>query len=467
MILYKKDAFIITIIIAIIFAIIMQCISRKWNRCRKIYILYLMIYVMVLGITWIMMCRTSPISDQGFVSMIASQFLDGCYNQLNKGGYLYTYPYQLGIIGFIEIIYSIVGKDNYIFVMILNVFALCISFYYLYKISIEIFKDDKSSMFTIVLLAGCISSIFYCTYVYGTLFGLMFALVGVYYQLRYYNTDKIRYAFVSMILIVIAVILKSNYLIVLIASVIMLLFKFLNNRKIIIFIIIGMFFIGNALANSALYNYYEVVSDKKINEGAPKLLWIAMGLQNGHGGEGWYNEFNWNVYNDNYDSKKSNEIAKESINTSIKNFIKNPSYALKFFYRKIVSQWNEPTYQSLWGSHYAGQHTGTLSKVVMSIYHGRLNKIILEYLNIYHFIIWSCALYFFIRNRKTITVQQVYLIIIVIGGFLFHIMWEAKAQYILPYFIMVIPYSAKGLRDILEDGMSYIRKNYNKSKNIS
>lgn len=466
-ILYKKDYFIITIIITIIFVIIMQCISKKVKQCPQTYIIYLLIYVMILGITWIIACRTKPVSDQVAVSSIASQFLDGNYSELDKGGYLYSYPYQLGIIGFIEIVYSIVGKDNYIFIMILNVFSVCISFYYLYKISIEIFKDAKTAVFLIILLAGCISAMFYCTYVYPTLFGLMFSIVGVYYQIRYYNTERIRYQFISIILIVIAVLLKNNYLIVLLASVIMLIFKFLSNRKITAIIIIGIFFIVNSLASTMLFNYYEMVSNKKVNDGAPKLLWIAMGLQPAGSGEGWYNEFNWKVYNDNYDSKKSNEIAEESIKASLRGFKKDPIYALKFFYNKITSQWNEPTYQSLWGSHYVRQHTGELSGVFYSIYEGPLNKIILEYLNIYQFIIWSCALYFFIRNRKNITAQQVYLIIIVIGGFLFHIMWEAKAQYILPYFIMVIPYSAKGLRDILEDSMSYIRKSYNKSKSIS
>ena len=124
------------------------------------------------------MSRSTPVSDQGFVSMAASQFLHGDYNLLNKGNYLYVYPFQLGIVGFIEIIYSIVGEDNYFFLMMLNVFSLCISFYTLYKISVEIFEDRKVSTFTTLLLFGCIPAIFYCTYVYGTLYGFMFALIG-------------------------------------------------------------------------------------------------------------------------------------------------------------------------------------------------------------------------------------------------------------------------------------------------
>ena len=45
-------------------------------------------------------------------------------------------------------------------------------------------------------------------------------------------------------------------------------------------------------------------------------------------------------------------------------------------------------------------------------------------------------------------IQKLFCLIIIIGGFLFHMFWEGKAQYILPYFIMVIPYSAAGIKEI-------------------
>lgn len=39
-----------------------------------------------------------------------------------------------------------------------------------------------------------------------------------------------------------------------------------------------------------------------------------------------------------------------------------------------------------------------------------------------------------------------YTIFIFIGGVLFHTLWEAKAQYSLPYFVLLIPYSVCGFR---------------------
>lgn len=38
-----------------------------------------------------------------------------------------------------------------------------------------------------------------------------------------------------------------------------------------------------------------------------------------------------------------------------------------------------------------------------------------------------------------------FLPLIVLGGFLYHLLFEAKSLYILPYFVMLVPYAAYGL----------------------
>ena len=40
---------------------------------------------------------------------------------------------------------------------------------------------------------------------------------------------------------------------------------------------------------------------------------------------------------------------------------------------------------------------------------------------------------------------------IFIGGFIFHLFWEAKGQYTITYFVLLIPYCAKGLMDMSDD----------------
>ena len=40
------------------------------------------------------------------------------------------------------------------------------------------------------------------------------------------------------------------------------------------------------------------------------------------------------------------------------------------------------------------------------------------------------------------------LVITVFGGFLFHMLWEAKGRYILPYFVMMLPMAAVGISQL-------------------
>lgn len=43
---------------------------------------------------------------------------------------------------------------------------------------------------------------------------------------------------------------------------------------------------------------------------------------------------------------------------------------------------------------------------------------------------------------------ELLLLTTVLGGFFFHILWEAKSQYIWTYFILLIPTAAGGIREV-------------------
>ena len=50
------------------------------------------------------------------------------------------------------------------------------------------------------------------------------------------------------------------------------------------------------------------------------------------------------------------------------------------------------------------------------------------------------------------------LLITIIGGFLFHMLWEAKGRYILPYFVMMLPMAAVGLSRTAARAEGWLRK---------
>ena len=54
-------------------------------------------------------------------------------------------------------------------------------------------------------------------------------------------------------------------------------------------------------------------------------------------------------------------------------------------------------------------------------------------------VICVCCITFLIKNRKDISLEALFLITVFIGGFAFHILWEAKSRYIIPYIVVLIP----------------------------
>ena len=50
------------------------------------------------------------------------------------------------------------------------------------------------------------------------------------------------------------------------------------------------------------------------------------------------------------------------------------------------------------------------------------------------------------------------LMTVIFGGFLFHMLWEAKGRYILPYFVMMLPMAAAGLSELSDRVNSWLRK---------
>ena len=76
--------------------------------------------------------------------------------------------------------------------------------------------------------------------------------------------------------------------------------------------------------------------------------YVAMGLQDGKLAPGWYNGYYLGVYNEDYDYEKSDAEFKTNVVNTLKNDLKDPSTGISRFSKKIQSEWNNPTFQSVW-----------------------------------------------------------------------------------------------------------------------
>jgi hypothetical protein len=215
---------------------------------------------------------------------------------------------------------------------------------------------------------------------------------------------------------------------------------------------------------------YESRSGVELGDGVSQLLYFDAGINESSMAPGWYNNISKNTYlNADCDSQLAEETAKASISERAKVFSSDFKYAYSFFSEKVLSQWNEPTYESLWVSqvknHYNGDVTdGTL---LYSIYNGNWNKFFNGYFDVFQmisFILFSIGMIGLMR--KKCSAETITIITALIGGYLYHLLFEAKSQYILTYFILIVFFASYGLYYLLKPRTFGKRKKANGKKTI-
>lgn len=447
---YKSDIFIITLAVCV-FIIFLLYRTKYLERISLISMkIFLFISVLVLSLGWIFLTRPVPVADDMMVSNAAVQFLNHDYSMLQKGGYVYQYVHQLGIIWLLEQIYRLFGAGNYLGYQMLNVLALCVVYGCLLKLSKKFFKTETAERITVVMLFMFCVPIFYTTFVYGNLIGLALSLLGFVFLLEYFENRKLRYAVAFVVCAVLAVLVKSNYQVAMIAMAAVLFVDCMKSKKGWNLLCIVLMFSLSFGTQAGLEKYYSARSGIALEKGASKLLWIAMGMQKGPLAEGWYDVSLIDMMNEASETGKTEgEVALNHIQESLKGFSENKKGAVEFYYHKIVSQWNEPSFEALWiSNHQPDQHPDGISKIAATFYYGRTGKILYRWFDVIHFLILSMAGIGIWKRRKQMELGELLLLTTVLGGFFFHILWEAKSQYIWTYFILLIPTASGGIREV-------------------
>ena len=414
----------------------------------KILIGTAVFFVIGVSILWTAVSHTYLEADQKAVSWVSWLISQNNFLFFEPGKYMQVYPNQLGLAAILEVLYRLAGEENYKLFMYVTAVSNGAVVYLLYKITDRFFESRKINCLVLLLSMGCIHMMLYTTFIYGIMLGLALALASflmLWYALEEKRSGKERlcYLILSAVFIGASILVKNNYSIFLVAMVLLLLYKALERKKLQPLVMALLLILISSLMGKGLTVFYEVRSGQTITKGMPKTLWIAMGMQEGERAEGWYNEFNYDTFlNSGCDADKSDAIAREAIQKSLKKFASDPLYALTFYYKKTVSQWNEPTYAALWVNQF---HKGDFSKIVQSIYDGKLYVVLHEYMNIYQGLIFAAVSVCLYIRRKSWKPEQLFLMLVILGGFAFHTIWEAKSQYIFPYFVSMLPYGAAGI----------------------
>lgn len=212
---------------------------------------------------------------------------------------------------------------------------------------------------------------------------------------------------------------------------------------------------------------YEKKAGNTLSSGVTAMSYFAMGMQEASRGCGWYNGFNIDTYDAaGMDSALANEISRQAVLERLAYFRGHPGYAVDFYARKHLSQWADGTYASRQATlaTYGGR-----SGFFQEVYDGSLSSAYIEWGNAWQDVLYLGTLVFCVstvhRKRKnTATAPQgsdtdslylsLYLyvgLIAVLGGFLFHILWEANSRYIFLYSLLMMPYCAAGVYTVFAE----------------
>lgn len=454
--LEHQDPVIWNLLTLVIFGSVMaglMALGKKLSARTQRRVLFCLAAFMVLltaffSFQWILSADRTPGSDQFYCCHAANNFMHGIYTELEKGYYIETYPQQLGLVALLELIFSIAGPYNYFVFEVLSALSVpCIAFLG-YRIVREITDDFAVSVCYCLLMTGCLPLVFYTSFVYGEILSLLFSFFGVFFALRYRNRRRIFYLVGVVLSFAAAFLVRKNSIIIMIAFCLTALLWSFKNKDIKMFLTALLAMIIPFLAFWGVQQMYEVRSGIQKSSGEPFSAVIVIGLEEFEGRFGWhYGRRDTDIYEGcGYDIQSTDEVCRQIISDRLQYFASHPSYAVHFFKQKQLSQWNEPLYQAYYFSQNYSEDSipkeGTFLFWLKEHYFLLLGFCDKLQLILY----WGMLLYFIFAVRKDSDMLQHVLPVMVIGGFFFSMIWEAKARYILPYYIAMFPMAGIGYR---------------------
>ena len=442
---YHMDNFVFNVLMLLVFALAVFLYRRLVEKVNVwIPMTVCLALVLGLGLIWTFSSLSAPTHDSLIVSRAAYKASIGDYSDITAN-YFKRFPFQLGYVLFSEIIIRLFHTgENYLAVEVVNVVCLTVSYFAL-LMSAKRICGDQTVKLCALLLVLCFPPLLFCTFTYGNIPGLMFSCLAVwqFLEIQHRSTGSdIFHATLCALFMGIAVCLKKNCLIFAVAIIILAVIRFVEKRKLAHVLCVLLCVLSIWCCGTAVLSHYERRADFQFGDGIPMVSWLAMGLNESTIAPGWYNGVYTvtNFHNHDMDPTLAAEASREVIAERLKLFSEDKAYANDFFAHKIISQWNEPSYQSLWTNQVRGRY-GDMGKLATWAC-GAGETTVKGFMNLYQqfiFVLTACAALVLIKKKDARTVL---LPVIIIGGFLYHALFEAKSQYAIVYFVLMVPLAA-------------------------
>lgn len=408
-------------------------------------------FQLILGTLHVFGADRVPGGDQASIIGAAESFLNGDYSLLRPENYIGIYPQQLGQVVFIEALLSVFKSADYHLLQFIMVIINTCSVYVIYHLIRELTGSDVLTMIGTLIAGFNPLTVFYTTWVYGDLPSIFLMLSASLMLIRYSRRKKMHYLIFGILFITLGFLVRKNTLIFIIAFFILTIIKgiYSKDKKLIVAGVCAV--IIPFLVFKGICMRYEKVSGIPHSTGLPAASFLYIGLSENNGHCGWYSAFPMDYYNNGCDTEKTSEVIMEKVRNRFDGMVHEPGYIKVFYGYKILSQWNEPLYQAAYYNLGHGEvHMEKVVSLVDRVMAYHFDKYVFFEDKIQLIIFAGMFLYFLFSFGKSSDLTWHVLALTIIGGFLFSIIWEAKARYILPYYMLMFPASMRGYHMFLE-----------------
>lgn len=400
-------------------------------------------------------------TDMAWVRQASLDLLSGQYDGL-LNEYLIRHPYQIGTALYFEGVFRLFGTTATWPVSLTNALWWAVSVWCGYRLTGCMAGAALLPQAVYLMLAAvCLPPLLYSPLFYGDVVAIGCSFLAVWLFVRLHQTQKPRYlAGVCMVLLA-GTLVRNTVLLTALAILLVQCFAPVcaqgpapawgRAKALCTAALLAAVFAACLHSDAFLNRYMRFRTGFSLGPGLPKSTFLVMGSKESQRGCGWYDGWqDWVAEAANGDMELADLKSRIELRRRYEAFADDPAYAVRFFHKKLESEWADPTFQSLSPYYYAGTFATTVegTPFAVSLYSGGLRRIAAGWMDLHQSLVylgafcWAAAL---LRPRcRALKLWQLTPVVVFLGGFFFYAVWEAQGRYCLPFFLMLLPAAACG-----------------------
>ncbi len=399
---------------------------------------------------WIFAVQMLPWVDAGKVLDGAIAFAQDDFAALHYEvmDYFNIYTYQLGLVFPLELLARLFPKVD------LNLLAQCLNAALgvagagvLAALAQELCGEKRAATAAATLYLLSMPTWLYCTFVYNVNLMLLLCAGGAFCFARYAHTGRIGFGAGYTVCIGLAMAAKPNAAVAALALLICALLHGLQNRDWkIVLLAVGSLLLGRGVL-SLIISWYAARSGVTFRYDITMTARLAMGMQDSLIAPGWYNGYTEMSCPPEMTLEKEKAQAMADIAARLCWMRENPALTAKFYKEKLLTMWLDPAYESMWMGA-VSRKLGAMNGLANEIYRDNtaIHRAMMAYMNAAQNVVFGLAALGGVRLMKRKNdMAALALPVTILGGVLYHLLFEAKAQYAYPYMVYMLPLAAAGL----------------------